>query len=162
MKRIPKLSFTDIDRFIRQVDQSGGPDSCWHWLGFKGENGYGVFAARGENFKAHRVSYMLANGRINDELLVLHDCDTRSCVNPKHLSQGTPRDNSQDAVRKGRNTKVFGERNGNHKLTAWQVRAIRRMCRERLMTQKSIAKFFGVCETTIHYVARGARWKKLG
>jgi DNA-binding XRE family transcriptional regulator len=161
MKRIPKLNFTQINRFIQQVDQSAEPDDCWLWQGFKVESGYGSFTINGKNFKAHRVSYLLANGSINDELLVLHSCDVRACVNPKHLFQGTPKDNSQDAVSKGRQTKVFGERNGNHKLNRRQVQDIRRMCRERAMTQKAMAKFFGVSETTIYYVSSGERWKKL-
>jgi hypothetical protein len=161
MKRIPKLNFTQINRFIQQVDQSGKADDCWLWLGFKVESGYGSFTINGKNFKAHRVSYLLANGSINDDLLVLHSCDVRACVNPRHLFQGTPKDNSQDAVRKGRQTKIYGERNGNRKLTRRQVQAIRRMCRERKMTQKAIAKLFGVSGTTVYYVSSGERWENL-
>jgi HNH endonuclease len=160
MKRIPKLHFILINRFISNVDQSGGLNSCWPWQGIIGPTGYGIFTINGKNYKAHRVSYLLANGRIDDNLLVLHTCDFRSCVNPKHLHQGTAKDNSQDAVHKKRNTKVFGEQNGNHKLTQRQVKAIRMMYGDRLASQKAIAKAFGVCEATISYIVRGYRWKK--
>lgn len=77
------------------------------------------------------------------------------------LFQGSPKENSQDAVRKGRNTKIFGEQNGNRKLTEKQVAEIRRMCRDRVMSQKAIAEHFGVCETTVYYIFHGERWKKI-
>jgi hypothetical protein len=120
-----------------------------------------IFRLNYKDYKAHRVSYFLAHGQINDDLLVLHRCDVRSCVNPNHLFQGTAKENSQDAVRKGRNAKVFGERNGNRKLTEKQVSEIRRLCRERALSQKTIAERYGVCETTVYYIDCGARWKKL-
>ena len=159
MKRIPKLHFTQINRFLSQVDQSGGEAACWHWRGFIRETGYGIFGLNGKSYKAHRVSYFLAHGQIDDDLLVLHRCDVRSCVNPLHLFQGTAKDNSQDAVGKGRNTKVYGEQNGNHKLTAIQVASIRSMCKEGRELRKIIAKRHGVSEATVSYIANGGRWK---
>lgn len=160
MKRIPKLHFTQINRFLRQVDQSGGHLACWRWQGFIRETGYGIFGLNGKSYKAHRISYFLANGRINHNLLVLHRCDVRACVNPLHLFQGTAKDNSQDAVRKRRNTKMYGEQNGNHKLTTKQVISIRRMCQEHKLLQKTIAKHYGVSEATVSYIASGGRWKR--
>lgn len=48
------------------------------------------------------MSYELANSFIDDALLVLHHCDNPPCVRPEHLFQGTPQDNMDDKVTKGR------------------------------------------------------------
>lgn len=159
-KRIPKLHYTQINRFWMRVDRSGGPDACWLWTGFLGENGYGVFGFNGKAYKAHRVSYFIEHGRIDNDRLVLHRCDVRSCVNPAHLFLGTPKDNSQDAVRKGRNTRLYGEGNGKAKLTRAEVLAIRRICKRGGVYQKTVAKQFGISEAIVSYIVNGGRWQK--
>jgi hypothetical protein len=159
-KRIPKLHLTQLNRFWRQVDRSGGADACWLWTGFIRENGYGVIGIKCKEYKAHRVSYFIEHGRIDNDRLVLHRCDVRACVNPSHLFLGTPKDNSQDAVKKGRNTKLYGEQNGKAKLTRSAVLAIRRICK-RGAYQKTVARQFGVSEATVSYVVNGGRWGRL-
>src|ERR1700749_4077211 len=149
-KRIPKLHLTQLNRFWRQVDRSGGASACWLWTGFVRENGYGVIGIKYKEYKVHRVSYFIEHGRIDNDRLVLHRCDVRACVNPAHLFLGTPKDNSQDAVRKGRNTKLYGEQNGKAKLTRAPVLAMRRICKHGAY-QKAVAKQFGVSEVTVSY-----------
>ena len=156
-KRIPKPHLIHIKRFWTRVDSSGGPEACWLWTGYVSENGYGVFSVNGRGYKAHRVSYLIEHGRIENDRLVLHRCDVRACVNPAHLFLGTPKDNSQDAVRKGRNTKLYGEQNGKTKLTRAAVLAIRRICKRGGVYQKTVAKQFGVSEATVSYVVNGGR-----
>ena len=160
-KRISKLHFTQVNRFWTRVDVSGGPEACWLWTGYVGENGYGVACVKGKAYKAHRVSYFIEHGRIDNDRLVLHRCDVRACVNPAHLFLGTPKDNSRDAVMKGRNTKLYGEQNGKAKLTRADVLAIRRACRRGGVYQKTVAKQLGVSEATVSYVVNGGRWGKL-
>jgi len=160
-KRIPKLHLTQVNRFWTHVDRSGGPEACWLWTGHIGENGYGITGIKGKGYKAHRVSYFIEHGRIDNDRLVLHRCDVRACVNPAHLFLGTPKDNSQDAVRKGRNTKLYGEQNGKARLTRAAVLAIRRLCRQGGVYQKTVARQFGVSEATVSYVVNGGRWGKL-
>ena len=50
----------------------------------------------------HRLFYFLYNNSINPNLILLHSCDTPLCVNPAHLSEGTPMDNKRDSIQKGR------------------------------------------------------------
>lgn len=91
-------------RFWRKV-QKGQPDQCWLWTGGTQGSGYGQFyLAKREPIGAHRYSWMLHNGRdIPRGMHVMHSCDTPLCVNPAHLSVGSPRDNQVDKSMKGRN-----------------------------------------------------------
>jgi hypothetical protein len=162
-KRIPKLHLIQINTVWTRVDCSGGPEACWLWTGYVGENGYGIASINGKQYKAHRVSHFIEHGRIDNDRLVLHRCDERACVNPAHLFLGTPKDNSQDAVKKGRNAKLFGERNGKAKLTLQKVRAIKRLLRDKAngrceLRQYEIARQFGVSEATVSYLKNGGRW----
>lgn len=78
---------------------------CWNWQGPFTSDGYGGFSFPELKItRAHRYSYWLANGFLN-ELFVCHQCDNTKCVNPNHLFLGTNQDNMDDMKAKGRSTK---------------------------------------------------------
>ncbi len=88
-------------------------DGCWNWSAFKNNQGYGQFGLGSGNMKAaHRLSWIMRNGPINNGLWVLHECDNPSCVNPNHLFLGTVADNNHDRDRKGRFKRMCGPENG--------------------------------------------------
>lgn len=106
--------------FWSLVDKTSSPYGCWLWNGALSNGGgkaggYGQFCLTVPNgdyeHAAHRISWVLANGDIPDELCVLHNCDefyparditNRRCVNPAHLRLGTKADNTRDCVVRGR------------------------------------------------------------
>lgn len=116
-----QLKQKDIDRFWSKVDRSG--DGCWEWQSVLTHEGYGrlVIECPGSTRKnrirkgipAHRVAWELTNGPIPDGLVACHRCDNRKCVRPGHIFLGTPSDNTQDRIRKGRSAK--GERTGYYR-----------------------------------------------
>jgi hypothetical protein len=122
-------------RFWRKVDKTG---PCWTWKAQKRKRGYGnfQFQGRGEMFSmaAHRVAFRLAKGFLPKNACVCHRCDNPSCVRPSHLFLGTPKDNVDDSMKKGRflrNHRTFyGENHGFHKLTLSQVETIRHLRKE--------------------------------
>lgn len=76
---------------------------CVLWTGYIKPDGYGqTKVIDGRQWIAHRRAWFEAHGPIPDGMLVLHRCDTPSCVNVDHLWIGTQLDNMRDMVAKGR------------------------------------------------------------
>lgn len=93
-----------LAQFWAKVDVKG-EDECWLWTASVNSKGYGSFAINGSGVSAHKISWALAknDGVLSDSKShVMHSCDVRNCVNPRHLSLGTALDNTRDAINKGR------------------------------------------------------------
>lgn len=142
---------TLVRRFWNKVDVRG-EDDCWVWAASLDSDGYGQIGCKeiqSNPCKAHRLSWFFAYGEHPEPgLLVCHSCDTRSCVNPKHLFLGTPKDNSQDAAKKMR---------FRNKLTPEQVREIRAR-REAGETLSGIAKDYGIGRQSVFDIHSRHTW----
>lgn len=160
------------DRFWLRVDKSG---DCWIWIGPKTGHGYGQFQSNKKRYKAHRYAWELENGPIPIGLEACHRCDNPACVRPSHIFLATHAENMRDCSRKGRNgmqrypersslrnvdtrVQVRGEQQGNAKLTADKVRAIRQMRADGVMTSV-IAANMGIATSTVQRIVRRADWK---
>lgn len=148
------LERTVKERFWKKVDKRG-PGGCWNWEASQVGKGYGGFFFREKGQRAHRVSWILAFGEIPDGLKVLHHCDNRLCVNPRHLFLGTDADNARDRTEKGRTP--HGENHYRSILTADAVREIR----QSRATKANLATRYGVSADAIARVQRRFNWKHL-
>jgi predicted DNA-binding protein (UPF0251 family) len=114
--------------------------------------------------RAHRFFFEKFIGPIPNGMNVLHICDNRRCVNPDHLFLGTSKDNSQDALKKGRlvltnlPTELLGEQNPRAKLTRQDVEIIR--ARELFGEKQNwLAAEYGVDRTTIVSAVNYKNWR---
>lgn len=119
-------------------------DGCWEWTATAQR--YGRIRVNGKLETAHRVSFKLAHGTLDDRLLVLHSCDNGLCVRPSHLSAGTQTDNMIDMHQKRRHNSV--------KLTVDQVYAIRNSAE----SASKLSKRFGVSYSQIRRIRLRERW----
>lgn len=176
-----------IARFWAKVDIAD-ENECWLWNGAKSSYGYGSFGFGKKHFIASRLVWMLLRGPISEGMVVMHICDTPSCVNIAHLRIGTTKDNSDDKVSKNRHRWVYGERhysktnpeklatgsrNGSRKhperllrgethhsakLTEDDVLEIRKLYAIGF-TCCEIAEKFSINPTSAHKAATGRTWK---
>jgi hypothetical protein len=183
----PSYERRPVDRFWAHVQKT---ETCWLWTGRRQKWGYGLFHKPGTKnglIRSHRYAWELAHGPIPAGLFVCHHCDTPACVNPAHLFLGTPRDNSQDAARKGRMASgdrhahvlhpalrrsgersaarmyperlARGERHGQARLTTPAVREIRVSYAEGRTTYAQLAQRYGVSVGAIGDIVRRRNWQ---
>jgi hypothetical protein len=146
-----------IQRFWRQVEIT---DGCWIWTGYRNASGYGRMRIHGIGramIFAHHISYEIHHGPVPDGGWVLHHCDNPPCIRPDHIYLGTPKQNSQDAVTRGRRPDVRGENNGFSKLTEAGVREIRRRA-EAGEKVGSIAKDLGMSYPGVRDIIIRRNW----
>lgn len=158
------MNTSDLKRFMSKFTP-GTRDECWEWHGELNDKGYGRMRIGSKNRRAHRLSYEHFTGRSLGKLLCCHTCDNPSCVNPNHLFAGTPKDNMQDMIRKGRNNPrpLFGppksllRRPKLRKLNAHSADLIRQFP-EGYGRNAFLARWFGVHRSLICHVRKGRNW----
>jgi len=148
------------ERLLKKVVKQEDEDLCWSWTAMKNEDGYGCHSFAGESTLAHRVSWIVHNGPIPYGLYVLHKCDNRQCVNPKHLFLGTQKENVHDMRAKGR--RIWNGNKGMahplRVLTVENVLEIRKLHAAGGVTFRALSKQFEVGETQIRRIVRRERW----
>ena len=99
----------DIEYMISQNSKIIENTKCIIWTGCINSDGYGILLEQGVT-KLLWESYYEP---VPKGMVIRHKCDNPSCVNIQHLEIGTPYDNSQDMVKRGRSLK--GDRNPMHR-----------------------------------------------
>jgi HNH endonuclease len=145
-------------RFWMKVAKS--EDGCWMWTGVTTattDGGHGKLRVGNTMVTAHRLAWTFAHGPIPAGLNVLHKCDVPACVRADHLYLGTQRDNTRDAIVRGRYHRHFGQAHPRTRLTDDDVRAIRARAAAG-ETYRLLAKAYSVTFAEIGHIVKRRVW----
>lgn len=130
---------------------------CWFWTGacFSTPRSYGQIAIKSKPRGAHIVSWQIANckpvtGITPKGKVVRHKCDNPTCVRPSHLVLGSPVDNFNDALKRGRRPDVKLS-----KKIADEIRANPPKYGE----ARKRARVLGISEGQMSRIIHGTRWR---
>lgn len=157
---------TKLQKALRESMRVCKETGCWLWKGGSAFGGsrYGDYVLKYQGWskpiKVHRLAHILWIGPIPTGHQVRHRCDTPRCINPDHLLTGTAKDNSDDKVARGRQSK--GEGHYRAILTEDDVAYIRRKYkpRHKKYSGRKLAEKFGVGGTTISMVVSNQLWRE--
>lgn len=129
-------------------------DECWKWVGTINKCGYGHIYFNGVLEKAHRVSWKLTRGEIENNLFVCHSCDNPFCVNPNHLFLGSQKDNMRDMAKKGRGARQrSGAKHPAAKYTQEDYDTVYRL-RDTGMSYGKISKQVGMSDSHVAHILK--------
>lgn len=146
-------------------------DGCFNWVLGRDRSGYGrpgvpkAFVDAGYQIRepqrfahayAHRLSYWLFRGELDDSLDVCHHCDNPSCINPAHLYLATPKKNIADCIARGRICR--GESHPKTPLTELDVRDIRAKAANGA-GHRELAREYGICHRSIGNIIHRCSWR---
>lgn len=126
---------------------------CWPVTCSTTQDGYGQISVGGRKQRAHRLMFALFYPNVQT-VVVRHNCNNPSCINPAHLRPGTQKDNAEDRMLSGRGGDLRGESNGRSVLNAAAVRLIRNSTE----SGPKLAARYGVTRQTIYSVRTRRLW----
>jgi hypothetical protein len=149
------------DRIIEGIRKASPPagyehlGECWEWTGrATGKMGYGTIRLAGSPTEAvHRVSLWAFTGRmLQDDELVLHQCDNGRCVRPTHFKIGTHVENMAERSMRGR--QCCGSSHYKTNLTDEDIQGIR-LHRSWGWTHTAIADQFNTTKSAVEHILAG-------
>ena len=147
-------------RFLETVVMPFEGDECLPWPYATNSAGYGKLSVDGKLVHVHRLACEARWGPPpSPKHEAAHSCGKGhlGCCNPKHVSWKTPAENQRDKLAHG--TAARGAKNALAKLSEEDVREIRRL--RGLVSEKEIAKMFGVSRGCISGIFTGKNWSWL-
>lgn len=131
-------------------------DGCLQWPFAAPGDGYGMFGFNGKLLYAHRFMCELAHGKAPSRRhQAAHSCGRgdRGCVNPRHISWKTPKQNQGDRRWHG----THNRQSKRGKLTYFEAEKIKALRGKK--TQAELAVMFNTSRSNIGYVQRKT-WRK--
>lgn len=81
---------SEIDIFNKNTIKT---TTCWNWVGYIQNAGYGSMVTYKGNYLAHRWAFENFVRPIKPKMTIDHLCKNKICVNPKHMEEVTRAEN---------------------------------------------------------------------
>lgn len=94
---------------------------------------------------------------IREGLWALHHCDVPRCIEPTHIYEGTPQQNTRDSFKRFRGNRAKGEGAANVKLSSRKVLAIR----VSKLPTSVLAEQNDISEVHVRRIRSGTTWRHL-
>jgi len=138
-----------VQELLTKASKVGDCLECHLQPNAKGYSPVGLGGRSGIKYRAHRLVWEVMKGPIPQDKFVCHSCDNRRCINVDHLFIGSPKDNTQDMMKKARHKYIT-----HPKITTKeQVKTIRHL-RATGHTLYQIATLFGISIETVRIYAK--------
>lgn len=145
------------DRFWRKVIKKSA-NECWPLRGKYKRYGQVWLADRKRPQGAHIYSYELHTAPVPPGMFVMHKCDNMRCVNPRHLTVGTPQANMDDMIAKGRRRVPPGTRGEDSPKAILTEANVRYIKAHPELTNSELGAKYGVVSNTINCIRKGKSW----
>lgn len=116
--------------------------------------GYIRYKVNGKLKKLHKHLFEQTYGEAPEGHVVMHICDTPSCINLEHLKLGTQKENVIDCISKQRKWIPIGECNPRAKLTEAQVKEILKDNRRQI----DIARDYEISQAQVSAIKLHKSW----
>lgn len=132
---------------------------CWEWIGTL-YKGYGRVSTRVNSKPVESPAPRVAlrsrlNRPIQKGMLACHTCDNSTCVNPIHIYEGTPKQNTADMMTRNRHNDSFLKGGlATRKLTYEEAVEIRKLASEGL-TYREIKSKYSISVQSISNIVTG-------
>lgn len=135
-------------RYEQLLSRTERVGDCLIWLGYiDARNGY-------PGNKEHRTMLALKLGRpVAKGMDTCHTCDTRACINPDHLYEGSRAQNMADCSARNRHNKPTGAHHWCSTISDDDVRDMRQLTALG-WSRKEIADRFSVNPATVSRIVR--------
>lgn len=142
-------------RWLEELARSEPTGQCVEWPWRRTTRGYGEL---NKKRVTHIVLELTGRERPTPDHMTLHACDNPPCCAPWHIRWGTNQENVAERVERGNNLR--GEDHGMAKMTADDVRMIRRRA-EAGASYAQLAREYGMTSGHIRRVVERIRWAHL-